>query len=144
MTSFRGLFFTTQANDFDIKTQTNFLLMAVSVYRNRFSDFDDLFYSHKLSNKNRYLQYFTTALVGINLTTAQTAEIINKRSIFMLNLLATGMATSTTHFIIIKGTEEIRISSTSTNTRNLSRHFYVSLFSFTSRLDVKFCPVKFI
>ena len=52
---------------------TNFLLMAASVYRNRLSDFDGLFYLHKLSNKNRYLQHFTTGLVGINLTTAQAA-----------------------------------------------------------------------
>ena len=47
--------------------------MAASVYQNRFSDFDGLFYLHKLSNKNRYLQHFTTGLVGINLTIAQVA-----------------------------------------------------------------------
>ena len=117
--------------------------MAPSVYRNRLSDFDGLFYLHKLSNKNRYLQHFTAGLVGINLTTAQAATVNNKRSILPLTLLATGMATSAKHFIIKKETEEVRLSSTSTNARNLSRHFRVSSFSFKSRLDVKFCPVKF-
>ena len=67
------------------------------------------------------------------------AEIKSKRSILPLTLLAT----STKHFIIKERTEEIRLISTSTNARNLSRHFHVSSFSFKSRLDVRFCPVKF-
>ena len=116
--------------------------MAAFVYRNRLSEFDGLFYLHKLSNKNRYLQHFTAGLVGINLTAARAATINNKRSILPLTLLATGMATSTKHFIIKKRTEELRLSFTSTNARNLSRHFRVTSFSFKSRLDVKFCPVK--
>ena len=47
--------------------------MTASVYRNRVSDFDDLLYLHKLSNKNRYLQHLTTGPVGINLAIAQAA-----------------------------------------------------------------------
>ena len=47
--------------------------MAASVYRNRLSNFDGLFYLYKLSNKNRYLQHFTIGLVGINLAIAEAA-----------------------------------------------------------------------
>ena len=101
--------------------------MAASVYRNYLSDFDGRFYLHKLSNKNRYLQHFTTGLVGTNLPIAQAeqqpAKINNKRSILQLTLLATGMATGAKHFIIKKGTKEIILSPTSTNARNLSRYF---------------------
>ena len=110
--------------------------MAASIYRNRMSDFKQLLYLHQLSNKNRYLQHFTTGLVGIIVTIAQAAtaaEINNKRVILQLTLIATGMATSAKHFIIKKRTEEIRLSSTSTNAINLSRHFQVSSFSFKFR-----------
>ena len=119
--------------------------MAASIYRNCLPDFDGLFYLHKLSNKSRYLQHFTTGLVGINSLSSYSyaAEINNKRSILQLTLLASGMATSAKYFIIKKGTEEIRLSSTSTTARNLSRHFQVSSFSFKFRLDVKFCPLEF-
>ena len=119
--------------------------MAASIYQNRLSDFDGLFYLHKLSNKNRHLEHSTTGLVEINSSSSHSyvAEINNKRSILLLTLLATGMATSAKHFIIKKGTEEIRLSFTSTNARNLSRHFQVSSFSFKLRLDVKFCPIEF-
>ena len=122
--------------------------MAASVYRNRLSDFDGLFYLHKLSNKNRYLQHFHNRPCGNQSNNSSSsyscaAEINYKRSISPLALLATGMATSTKHFIIKKGTEEVRLRSTSTNARNLSRHFRVSSFSFNSRLDVKPCSVKF-
>ena len=94
--------------------------------KNRLSGFDGLFYFHMLSNKNRYLQHFTTGLVGIIVAIAQAAtaaEINNKRVILQLTLIATGIATSAKHFIIKKRTEEIRLSSTSTNAINLSRHF---------------------
>ena len=145
MISFRGIFHNTdkwfwQKNLFS----TNFLLMAASVYRNRLSDFDGLFYLHKPSNKNRYLQHFTTSFVGINSSCSYcyAAEINDKRSILPLTLLANGMVTSTKYFIIKKGTKEVRLCSTSTNARNLTRHFRVSSFSFNSRLDVKFSPVK--
>ena len=55
---------------------TNSLLMAASVSRNRSSDFDGLFYLHKLSNKDRYLQHFTTGFVGIKLTIAQASAYL--------------------------------------------------------------------
>ena len=83
--------------------------MAAFIYQNLLPDIDDLFYLHKLSNKNRYLQHFTTGLVGINSSSSYSyaAEINNKRSILPLTLLATGMATSAKHFIIKKGTEDM-------------------------------------
>ena len=47
--------------------------MAAFIYQNLLPDIDDLFYLHKLSNKNRYLQHFTTGLVGINIAIAEAA-----------------------------------------------------------------------
>ena len=47
--------------------------MLASIYRKRLSDFDGIFYLHKLPNKNSYLQQFTNGLVGINLKIVRAA-----------------------------------------------------------------------
>ena len=66
-----------------------------------------------------------------------TAEINKKRSVLPLTLSETGMATSAKYFIIKKGAKEITSSSTSTDARNVSRHFQVPSFSFSFSSFVK-------
>ena len=55
--------------------------MAASVYRSRLPDFDGPFYLHKMTNKNSYLQHFTTGLVGINRTIVQAATATLLKSV---------------------------------------------------------------
>ena len=125
-----------------------FSVEGCSVYQNRLSGFDGLFSLHKLSSKNRYLQHITTGFAGINLAIGQAATATQlkliTREVFCCYLFSNWYDNKyTKHFIIKKRNEEVKLSSTSTNARNLSRHFRVSSFLFKSRLDVKFCPVKY-